>query len=209
MNRIFNIKSILLFCFLPLFVNADATFYYGCTKLQEVVLPSVLTSIGDEAMTGCSALTKVTCSNATPPTCGSNVFCDEVVTYRTLQTALYAGSNDYVTADTWYKFYDIRVSGNTSTNVSASTGSNNITIAEPSSTSSVTIPSTGIVTGLNYSLTFHSATGAITLDAQGSLKYLGTGTVSSGTSFTSLAAGTYLLTVNNITVRIIIYTNEN
>jgi hypothetical protein len=186
-----------------------ATGYVGCTKLQEITLPAGLTSIGDEAMLCCTALKKVTSANVTPPTCGSNVFAPEVVTYRTLLTTLQAGSAAYTSADTWYRFYDIRVAGNTSVNASASAGNNNINMSIASS-GTATIPTTGFAAGLTYSLTFADAKGSITLsDATGSLKNISAGTTTTGSSFTDLSAGIYLLTVNNITIRIILYTHEN
>jgi hypothetical protein len=206
MNSFFNKRRISLAALALVAIAASAdTKYVGCTKLQEIVLPPTLTSIGDGALRGCTALTKVTSFNATAPTCGTDVFADAVNTYRTAGTVLYAGSAAYASADTWYRFGDIRVTGKTNVNASPSAGKNNIDIT--ATAASVTLPATGITPGLTYSLTFGNATGALTLDgATGSLKSISAGTTTSGTSFTSLTAGLYLLTVGDTTIRIIIYT---
>ncbi|MGN0226814.1 MAG: leucine-rich repeat domain-containing protein [Paludibacteraceae bacterium] len=50
--------------------------FYGCTYLEEMVLPSSVQSIGDNCFALCAKLTKITCNAVTPPAIEAKTFFD-------------------------------------------------------------------------------------------------------------------------------------
>ena len=48
--------------------------YLNDKEITNLEIPESVTSIGDYAFNGCSALTEITCKAITPPTCGTDVF---------------------------------------------------------------------------------------------------------------------------------------
>lgn len=59
---------------LPSLAGSTYGVFYNCKSLTYVDLPDTITSIGQAAFRGCSALATLICRATTPPTLGSNVF---------------------------------------------------------------------------------------------------------------------------------------
>ena len=75
--------------------------FKGCTSLEEADLPSTLTNIGNNAFNGCSALVKVVCRAATPPTLGTGQAFNNAVIY-----VPDASFEAYKTATNWSAYAD-------------------------------------------------------------------------------------------------------
>jgi len=80
--------------------------FYCCTSLTAITIPNSVTSIGGAAFMGCSGLTSLTCETVTPTTLGYDVF-DGVD--KSIPLYVPAGSiSAYQAADQWSDFTNIQ-----------------------------------------------------------------------------------------------------
>ena len=69
--------------------------FYYCGSLSELTLPSTVTSVGEESLTGCAELENLNCESSTPPVLSSEI---------PEQTTIYVPSSSldtYKNADGW------------------------------------------------------------------------------------------------------------
>ena len=79
--------------------------FYGCTALTSVTIGNSVTTIGEEAFNGCDALKEVYCKPTTPPSLdGSNVF-DGNASGRRIYVPT-ASVDAYKAADGWKEYAD-------------------------------------------------------------------------------------------------------
>ena len=77
--------------------------FLDCTGLQSIVLPPSITSIGNKAFNGCSALVSITLLNSEPYSIRENVFDDTVYENATLFVPE-GTSENYMETDYWSRF---------------------------------------------------------------------------------------------------------
>ena len=74
-------------------------------KLQSITIPKQITSIPDEAFSGCSTLTKITLKPTIPPTLGNNVFSGVNQNLKLLVDEEFVA--DYQNAEGWSDYYNL------------------------------------------------------------------------------------------------------
>ena len=97
-------------------IIAGSAFY--TYKMQSVVMPASLLSIGEQAFAGCDALTSITCNAPTPPSIISSLVNGKAYTNVDKSIPVYvpAGAEElYRAADEWGEFTNIRAIGQAQT----------------------------------------------------------------------------------------------
>jgi uncharacterized repeat protein (TIGR02543 family) len=116
---------------------------YYRSQVKTVVIPSGVTSIGDNAFSSCSNLTAITCLAATPPTVGTSVFSGVPTSTATLTVPC---GVEYAVADGWSAFAHI-VGTEAQCCVTLAAGDN--LTAQLCSDSTLTISGTGAMADYN------------------------------------------------------------
>ena len=80
--------------------------FYGCSGLKSVTIGSSVKTIGQEAFSDCTAMTRLISRAATPPSCGSQALDD--INKWTCTLSVPAGSTSaYQEAAQWKEFFFI------------------------------------------------------------------------------------------------------
>ena len=83
--------------------------FRGCTTLTEVLIPSTITSIGENAFYNCTSLTSVYCAATTPPSGAPGMF-DSNASRRYIYVPRYSVSA-YKSAEYWRDYADYIIGG--------------------------------------------------------------------------------------------------
>lgn len=211
LNR--NLMLVLLLPVLPLLAAAQEK---GCSKLETIILPSTVTSIGDNALSVCSKLTSVECAATTPPTCASTTF--NALTTGTYGAATLtvptASASLYKVAPVWCKFAMVN---------SESTAVATVASASFAVTTGVFLLSPACISSqVSYTVSFYGGTGAEVkltgLSSGDTATLTGTSAVTGTASqvgsdyqitFNSLAAGTYMLSYGSSSMKLVLYVYNN
>ena len=78
--------------------------FFGCTAITSITIPNSVTSIGDYAFNGCDGLTSITCKALIPPTFGEGCFSNSNIPVYVPAQSVAA----YLAEDCEWRFFDIQ-----------------------------------------------------------------------------------------------------